>query len=124
MNKKDLRYSRIEEHGINLKDIFGLESEIDPIELCKKLHRLEKKAHQLAEDYCNAVIECYVYDKEVNSILKKVDKILHYREKGIPLFFNGDPRGYTLKIKEDFINRNHSYIQKDWGGYGIISPEF
>ena len=55
----------------------------------------------------------------------------------LPIGFviNGDPRGYSLKIKEEqnriFVNsddgKNHD--QKvinytDWGGYGILAPEF
>ena len=40
------------------------------------------------------------------------------------IFLNGDPRGYALKIKDDFIRDNKVNIYKDWGGYGIFAPDF
>ena len=44
-------YNKIQKHGDNLKTIFKLD--VDSVKLCKKLFRLENKAHRLAEDYCN-----------------------------------------------------------------------
>ena len=38
-NKRDLMYQYIKEHGDNLKSIFDIN--IDSVELCKKLFRLE-----------------------------------------------------------------------------------
>ena len=34
--KKERRYARIAQHGENLKEIFGLPQNLDPIALCKK----------------------------------------------------------------------------------------
>ena len=38
------------------------------------------------------------------------------------MFFNFDARGYALKFFEDFSKDKP--IHKDWGGYGIIAPDF
>ena len=126
MNKKQLMYDRINKHGEDLKRIFKLDPGIDPVKLCKQLFRLEKEAHKLAEDGCNGVI--YDTEPEADKILNKVHKILdidkfvdHQYEK---IFFNGDPRGYALKIRSEYVKNNNLDIHRDWGGYGIIAPDF
>ena len=41
------------------------------------------------------------------------------------VFINGDPRGYALKIDDKYQDRLHKVgIHRDWGGYGIIAPDF
>ena len=40
------------------------------------------------------------------------------------IFVNGDCRGYALKIFPDFITKNNFKIYLDWGGNGIIAPDF
>ena len=129
MNKKQLMYDRINKHGEDLKRIFKLDPNIDPVKLCKQLFRLENKAHKLAEDGCNGVI--YDTEPQAEKILKKVCKILnidrsidHQYEK---IFFNGDPRGYALKFTSRYSRYLRSCninIYQDWGGYGIIAPDF
>ena len=129
MNKKQLMYDRINKHGEDLKRIFKLDPNIDPVKLCKQLFRLENKAHRLAEDGCNGVI--YDTEPQAEKILKKVCKILkidrsidHQYEK---IFFNGDPRGYALKFTTRFskyIRSCNINIHQDWGGYGIVAPDF
>ena len=116
MNKKQMMYDKIQKHGDNLKAIFNLD--IDSVKLCKQLLRLENKAHRLAEDGCNGTI-CYdYYNKEEEKIVSKVKKILNTNE----VFLNGDPRGYALKLCDQFSKDKN--IHKDWGGYGIIAPDF
>jgi hypothetical protein len=115
--KKEL-YENITAHGNNLKKIFKLDNSIDSVKLCKSLLKLEKKAHELALVYCN----CGVLNQGlVDEILKKVSKLLNL-ENEYPVFFNGDARGYALKITDDFCKDKE--IFKDWGGYGIIAPDF
>ena len=120
MNKKELLYQRINEHGKNLNNIFH--TDIDNISLCKKLFRLENKGNRLATDYCNGNIEENYFDIEKEKTLKSVNKILNFIKLNIPVFFNSDPRGYALKIEDDFIK--DIAIHKDWGGYGILAPDF
>jgi hypothetical protein len=114
MNKKQMMYDKIQKHGDNLKAIFNLD--IDSVKLCKQLFRLENEAHRLAEDYCNGITENI--ESEIDKIIDKVKKILNTNE----VFFNGDPRGYALKLCDQFSKDKN--IHKDWGGYGIIAPDF
>tara|TARA_R110000751_G_scaffold54990_1_gene118041 strand:+ start:75 stop:470 length:396 start_codon:yes stop_codon:yes gene_type:complete len=114
MNKKQMMYDKIQKHGDNLKAIFNLN--IDSIKLCKQLFRLENKAHRLAEDNCNGITDNI--ESDTNKIIDKVKKILNTNE----VFFNGDPRGYALKLCDQFSK--DKIIHKDWGGYGIIAPDF
>ena len=114
-------YRNISNHGENLKKVFSLPADTDPVKLCKKLFRLETKAHRLAEQACNGDIEIEQWEAETGKILNAVNKILDYKGKGIAVFANGDARGYTLKIKPQ---DTPSYLFKDWGGFGIIAPDF
>lgn len=111
----------IRQHGENLNYIFY--TGIDPVELCKKLRRLENKAHRLALDYCNGDngIDGARWEKESDKILATVNKILS--NSTVPVFINPDARGYTLKIRDNFIRKNNIDIYRDMGGYGILAPE-
>ena len=109
---------RIKEHGDNLKAIFNLN--VDSVKLSKQLFRLENKAHKLATDYCNGVVDYEIVEKESEKILSKVAKLLNTNT--FHMFFNGDARGYALKFFEDFSKNKK--IHKDLGGYGIIAPDF
>ena len=115
MNKKQIMYNKIQKHGDNLKAIFNLD--IDSVKLCKQLLRLENKAHKLATDHCNGDFNGDI-EKESEKILSKVAKILNTSE----VFLNGDPRGYALKLCDQFSKDKN--IHKDWGGYGIVAPDF
>ena len=119
--KKEVLYSRITKHGQDLKRVFNLDPTIDPVKLCKKLLRLENKAHRLATDYCNGDINQIEFDTQGNKILTKVETILKDKKN---LFLNGDARGYALKINDDFLRINNLSIYRDGGGYGIIAPDF
>ena len=120
-NKKEILYSRITKHGQNLKAVFNLDQDIDPVKLCKRLFRLENKAHKLARDFCNGEIDQLEWDQKANKILTKVEAILKNKKV---LFLNGDARGYALKIDDGYIRNNNLNIHKDWGGYGIVAPDF
>lgn len=125
MNKQQKMYQQIERHGNNLNVIFN--TGLQPVELCKKLFRLEKKAHNLCEIECNTGED---KDVELSAILTKVKKILFpdtfssdpdlYKS----VFINGDPRGYALKIKSEYVKEHNLKIDQDWGGYGLIAPDF
>ena len=58
-----------------------------------------------------------------NLVRAKLDKLLHYTEQDIPVFLNGDPRGYALKIRDEYVRAHDLAIHRDWGGYGILAPE-
>ena len=120
MNTTDkyIMSQRIKKHGDNLKAMFNLN--IDSIKLCKQLFRLENKAHKLATDYCNGVVDGDSTEIESQKILSKVATIL--KTNTFNMFFNFDARGYALKFFENFSKDKP--IHKDWGGYGIIAPDF
>ena len=119
--KKELLYSRITKHGQDLKRVFNLDPTTDPVKLCKKLLRLENKAHRLATDYCNGDVDQIEFDTKGDKILKKVETILKDKKH---LLLNGDARGYALKIDDNFLRINNLSIFRDWGGFGIVAPDF
>ncbi len=122
--KKTRMYDQIRKHGENLNDIFN--TGIEPIALCKKLRRLEVKASRLAIDYCNGTngVDTDNWEAKTEPVLKAVDKILHYTDKGYAVFVNGDARGFALKIDSECVRDEQLNIWKDWGGYGILAPDF
>ena len=121
MNKKERLYSMITKHGQDLKAVFNLDPNTDPVQLSKRLFRLENKAHRLAVDFCNGDIDQLTWDSEASKILDKVQAILKYKKN---IFVNGDARGYALKIDDNYIRSNNFNIYRDFGGYGIIAPDF
>ena len=120
-NKKEILYSRITKPGQNLKAVFNLNQDIDPVKLCKRLFRLENKAHKLALDFCNGKIDQLEWDQKADKILTKVEAILKNKKV---LLLNGDARVYALKIDDGYIRNNNLNIHRDWGGYGIVAPDF
>lgn len=127
-----MMYNKIGKHGKNLNTIFN--TDYDNITLCKKLFRLEKKAHKLSTDYCNGILNCNEWEIETDKILLKVYQILNANTSfgllhNIKIFVNADCRGYALKIcdkdiKNKIQNTLKLNIYCDWGGYGIIAPDF
>jgi hypothetical protein len=62
---------------------------------------------------------------------KRNAKILEQVKTLLPglktIFLNGDPRGYALKITSEERNQLRDKginLYSDFGGYGILSPEF
>ena len=127
--EKQKMYNDIQRHGENLNAIFN--TGIEPVVLCKKLFRLEKKANQLAHDYCNGEngVSTETWESKQAPILAAVRKILF--PKGMTnteldwcIFINGDARGYALKIDSEYMKKHDVNLYKDWGGFGIIAPDF
>ena len=113
---------QIHQHGENLNAIFH--TNLEPIQLAKKVHSIEVKAHRLSEDYCNGLIESDDWEDVTEKILIRLDKVLNFRTQHIPVFVNGDPRGYALKIDDEYVRAHSLKIHRDMGGYGILAPEF
>jgi hypothetical protein len=122
--QKERMYQRIEKHGADLNRMF--QTKLDNVTLCKKLRSLELKAHRLAEDYCNGVnsVDSENWDSLCKPILDKVNRILNAENADVKIFLNGDARGYALKIKFDNTDARRHEVYCDWGGYGILAPEF
>lgn len=118
--QKDRMYLLIEEHGLNLLEIFPNCKEQSGIKLCKKLRRYENKATILTTAYCNGA-EGADFEQQIEAIKKSVVNLLGSPADGV-LFVNYDPRGYTLKLTSEFSADKNIY--RDWGGFGIIAPDF
>jgi hypothetical protein len=124
MTKKQHREESIYRHGVRLKAIFKLPIERGAVDLYKTLHRLEAEAHRLAERECNEQLPEGYSERKTASILKRLDAILGFKTAGVPVFVNGDPRGYALKIEDAYVKEHSLEIERDWGGYGLLAPEF
>lgn len=85
--KKERRYARIAQHGENLKEIFGLPQNLDPIALCKKVRRIENEATKNAVAYCNGDIDIEQAEKAGAGIWKK---LIALGFKGHGLSINND----------------------------------
>lgn len=135
--KKELMYQRITKHGEELIRFFNLPVNTDPVKLCKSLFRLEKKCHHVVTCLCNTntmhLLELNRYtgydvhqstdeeqDEFFDGIMRSLGKIIG-KEAAEKCFINHDPRGYSLKIREEF---SKVFYYKDWGGFGILAPDF
>jgi len=129
--------NRIAEHGRRLLAIFPNATEQDPVKLCKKLRHFEAEGQAIGVRLCNGPewIDKYGHadpagaDRECTLVLRKVYKLLTgsflagHDGRSVPIFLNRDPRGYALKIRDDWMRANNVQLERDWGGYGIIAPE-
>lgn len=125
--QRKIMYEKISSHGENLRTIFSFPSNVDMIPVCKKLFSLENKANRLMVDYCNGLTDTDTVDYATEKIYNTVLKILSLSH-GSPLaraiIINRDPRGYALKINDDFMRSKSTILYCDWGGYGILAPDF
>ena len=105
--------------GIDSTDRGSLHAYFEGVKIYEKLNRLERKANRIATDECNGDLSTDEANDKHEKIEKTVKKLLPNVET---FFINGDPRGYSLKIKEEEAKKLQ--IHSDWGGYGILAPEF
>lgn len=123
MNAKTLE--AIKTHGAALLRAFPDCAERDLAVLCKKLRRIENRAHRAAEQYCNGEITMEDYEFLAQRALDSAVALLRPDvlddQATSAVFVNSDPRGYTLKLREDFARKHE--IQRDWGGYGLLAPD-
>ena len=113
-------HAQIVGHGEALKEIFGLD--ISAYELCKRLRRIENRAHREAEAYCNGEMDTDAYEAARYKTMRQCDLLLEFTKKGIPVFVNSDPRGHSLKVRDDFPCTVK--IHRDGGNYIILAPNF
>lgn len=124
MTKKQKQREEILRHGFKLIRIFNLPEGTGPVDLCKKVHRIEAEMHRMAERQCNEDVPTEEVEKKETSVLRRLDALLNFKAQGIPVFINHDPRGYALKIRDKYVREHNLDIHRDWGGYGIIAPDF
>ena len=87
-----------------------------PFDIWEQLVKLEKKATRMSVKDCNTGS-----DSNFEPIKKKVLKLLPNLAPE-DFYLNLDPRGYALKIEDKKARELNMW--SDWGGYGIIAPEF
>ena len=119
--QKEKMYQDIEQHGTNLLGIFPNCKEQSGVKLCKKLRRYENKAALIALNLCNGDASIDEQLPELDSIKAKVINLLGTPAEST-VFLNLDPRGYSLKLTSEFSADKN--IMRDWGGFGIIAPDF
>lgn len=95
----------------------------------KKLLRIEQRMHRIAEMECNGDGDADKLDARWEA-LRKQAKALILPQFHVFLHFNGDPRGYVLKIdpKDLRVGGDMEKIlrgmHQDFGGYYILAPDF
>ena len=85
----------------------------------RELRALERKAHKWAEDACNYPISERTQARREKIVERDIARIFGKVPAGF--FYNGDPRGYALKIDPE--KGSIEGLERDWGGYGILSRE-
>jgi len=131
MNANTLK--AITRHGESLLAAFPNATEQNPVALCKKLRRVEVSASSIGLRLRNGPwfdgMEEWA-DKETEKHLSRVCKLLGLtpaKSEEIGLFINRDPRGYAVKLSDDWTRGYNSTatlrIHSDWGQYGILAPE-
>ena len=119
-------YEKIGKHGTELIKLFGGDNppETDPIKLCKTLRRIETRLSTLHLTHCNHGVSLKQLDQAGDKAIKQISGLL----PGLPIeaiHINRDPRGYALKICDKFMREEGIFnIYSDWGGYGILAPDF
>lgn len=122
--QKQEMYQQIEKHGNDVLAIFPNSKIKDPVKLYKSLKRLETKGHSLTEQYCNGDIDGVDYTVAIQDITTKLHKLLGIIEGRHDVFCNSDPRGYCLKVYDEWLKAQDKPLYRDFGGYGILAPDF
>jgi hypothetical protein len=112
---------RVRAHGANLQRIFPATRDLDPLTLCRRVRRIERDAEDLFTRACCE--EVHDLEEQCDRLESRLDALLRFSEAGVPVFLNRDPRGYALKIQDEWINEHARHFYQDWGGYGIIAPD-
>lgn len=109
-------------HLIALQHITGVKNILEASTLADNLGKIERKLHKLAENECNGVIE----EGKAEKIWNKAKELKELIPGLQGLTLNGDPRGYALKIDDEIMRTVYadSGLQRDFGGYGILAPDF
>lgn len=121
MNVAKIR--RIEQHGKNLLKLFPKATERDPLALAVKVRRIDADAAKIGLRLCNGPdIDEDALESWKDRIHKRLAKLLG--ESKVPVFINQDPRGHALKINDRWMTEHKAVLYKDWGGYGVLAPDF
>jgi len=94
----------------------------DPL---RALRIVELRANTTNEQWCNGLISEQECDAKFVEYERSVKRIFGGK---LPegFMFNHDPRGYALKLDDNYVRNAPDPIKnihRDWGGYGILAPE-
>jgi len=103
-----------------LGEMFGKDVP-NPYETYEILLKAEKEANRRMCKECNEAIDEEQSEKWMENFLARLQKKLGVEKMPEGFFVNGDPRGYSLKMKAGTFP---SGFWTDFGGYGILVPEF
>jgi len=120
LSNEMLRNKYIAEHINDINKLFDARLNRDGFDF---LLQLEEVAHNKCEQWCDhgySDQEREDYEKYIIGLICDVLDIEGHES----IIFNGDPRGFTLKIDDDYVRENKSNIYRDMGGYGIFAPDF
>jgi len=124
--KKEIE-ARCLRHAAALAELFPNATK-SGLDLCRALRRIEAKASRAATDYCNGDMDADGWGRQKNAAYAALVKLFTPSpELRDHLRINGDPRGYALKLADEFTREHNrtatSPIHTDWGGYGILAPD-
>jgi len=125
MTKTERRKNQIEKHLEALQQLVNLcgGSKYKITTINSKLRAIEFLASKDAEKYCNGDIDTDQFGEKAEQYKSQVQSLFNNNLKGLKI--NSDARGYALKIHDDVMRAEYKEIglQRDWGGYGLLSPE-
>ena len=107
----------------HIKDLAALAKieDYDALELYQGLKKLDNAVCRYNENCCN--LPDYDDPKKEANHIKRVKALFGGKlPKGF--FINGDPRGYALKINDPKKHYPRINLYQDFGGYGILAPDF
>lgn len=112
-------YSRIAIQGNALLTAYPAAQEKNPVQLCKRLLRLEREARRLTTAYNNGDLTYEQARQLIKPLAAKLSGILG---KGPGVFVNYDSRGCAFKIEPEEA-AGIAGLYRDMGGNGLIAPD-
>ena len=124
--KKQRNARELFSHVCNLQKLANVTTYYEAFLIYKKLHRIEARMNRVFTNECNGVSQLTEAQEEKRDqrVLKQLTELLPGLKT---IFLNGDPRGYSLKISSEEARELRDKginIYTDWGGYGILCPDF
>jgi hypothetical protein len=123
--KKFTKQERRQKHIEALARLFE-KTFLETKRVYQNLILIERIGRGAAESYCNGTIDSDAYDSILNNIKERIRRLELPNRIMLNIHLNGDPRGYFLKLDDDFTRKEllNFEIEKDWGGYAILVPQF
>lgn len=127
--------TKIRKHYARLMPIYrrlGLALAGDVVQLAR-LARIEDILHKWAEESCSIPLPDRTVTRRETLTENYLDEVRAMFPLVAPdaIFCNMDPRGFALKIESEDAKKLYASvddfgkerIERDWGGYGLLSPD-